>query len=161
MWQSQSALLYLLNHWDRLFCDSFQTKKVFLMVINYRSNDAMLLNKLMHQPSLRWNSGLVSGFACKKTWNWYQIQFSRPLYLAAPLTAWAATFHGQGAASPRHSPYCLTLLDNWQTGEDFFRTTTFEAKYYFLVDPQSTLTLGISTKFDNDNDDGKSYLVKR
>ena len=36
------------------------------MVINYRSNDAMLLNKLMHQPSLRWNSGLVSGFACKK-----------------------------------------------------------------------------------------------
>ena len=61
MWQSQSALLYLLNHWDRLFCDSFQTKKVFLMVINYRSNDAMLLNK-----SLRWNSGLVSGFACKR-----------------------------------------------------------------------------------------------
>ena len=31
------------------------------MVINYRSNDAMLLNK-----SLRWNSGLVSGFACKR-----------------------------------------------------------------------------------------------
>ena len=61
MWQSQSALLYLLNHWDRLFCDSFQTKKVFLMVFNYRSNDAMLLNK-----SLRWNSGLVSGFACKR-----------------------------------------------------------------------------------------------
>ena len=61
MWLSQSVLSFLLNNWDRLFCDSFQTKKVFLMVINYRSNDAMLLNK-----SLRWNSGLVSGFACKR-----------------------------------------------------------------------------------------------
>ena len=41
----------------------------------------------------------------------------RPLSLGAQLTAWAATSHGQGAASPQHFLSSQTPLANWRIGE--------------------------------------------
>ena len=53
MSQSQSVRLFLLSHWDRLFCDGFQIKdnrqRCFPMVVNNRSRDAIIP---MHRSSL-------------------------------------------------------------------------------------------------------------
>ena len=56
MSQSQSVRLFLLNHWDQLFCNGFQIKnnrqRCFPMVVNNRSSDAIIT---MHRSSLECN----------------------------------------------------------------------------------------------------------